>query len=453
MRNRILWTRRSLLQAGVMTAGAAALAACAGATSPAPAAQSEATTAPAAEAPAAAAVTGQVRMWEFPHTEDDMAQIWTPLLEKFNADNPDITVNVEILPWGGRREAMLTAYAGGEAPDIAYVNIDTMSLFGTNGVLMPLQDMIPQEVWDDMSGNLTDGLTWEGDRLMYPAFIYFYGRLYNKGLFAECGLDVDAPPATWDDMRTYGAAAAAKEYFLTNLSTIAWDTEMISSLWQAGGRLFNEDFTKVQLDTEAAFDSWSFEADMFKNNWVPREGAVGSEAEAGGATATDYWITGKQLLSHADTALITTNTKTQAPEIDFGLSPTLQHKRQVVLTTGACWGVFKDRPAIDPVAKWLLWLIGPEPQGFYGSVTNNIPGRLAAMSYWEADETIRAFGELHLPYGELNGDATHFWQEGKVICAPYRQAAALGLSSVEEALAGAQAEFQAELDDYNAKQS
>ena len=49
MRN--LWSRRSLLRAGIVTAGGAALAACAGATTPAPASQPEATTAPAAEAP------------------------------------------------------------------------------------------------------------------------------------------------------------------------------------------------------------------------------------------------------------------------------------------------------------------------------------------------------------------------------------------------------------------
>ncbi|NPV07486.1 MAG: extracellular solute-binding protein [Anaerolineae bacterium] len=446
MRTSKLWSRRSLLQTGALMTGATVLAACAGAT-PAAVTVPEATAVPEEKAPAAAAVSGTVRMWEFPMTEDDMAQIWNPLLEKFNAEYPDIEVNIEILPWGGRREKMLTAYAAGEAPDMAYVNIDTMSLFGTNGVLMPLDDMIPAEIWDDMSGDLIEGLTWEGERLMFPCFIYYYGRLYNKGLFEEVGLDVNTPPATWDDMRAYGAAAKTKDYFLTNLSTIAWDTEMITTLWQAGGRLFNEDFTKVQLDTDAAYDTWKFEADMFQNGWVPKEGAVGSEAEASGVAATDYWITGKQILSHASTALIATNTRNQAPEIDFGLCPTLKYKRQVVLSTGACWGVFKNRPALDPVAKWLLWLIGPEPQGFYCSVTNNVPGRLSAMPYWEVDETIREFSELHLPYGELNGDATHYWQEGKVICAPHRQASALGLVSVEEALAAAQAEFQAAIDE------
>lgn len=450
MRNRNLWSRRSLLKASVLTAGATALAACAGAT-PAAGTQPEATTAPAAEAPAAAAVKGEVRMWEFPMTEDDMAQIWNPLLEKFNADNPDIKVNIEVLPWGGRREKMLTAYAGGEAPDIAYVNVDTMSLFGTNGVLMALEDLIPQEVWDDLNGDLTEGLTWEGERLMFPAFIYFYGRIYNKGLFEECGLDPETPPATWDDMRTYGAAAVAKEYFLTNLSTVAWDTEMISSMWQADGRLFSDDFTKVLLDTDAAYDTWKYEADMFQNAYVPREGAVASDAEASSGTATDYWITGKQLLSHADNAIITTNTMSQAPDIQFGLCPTLKHKRQAVLATGACWGVFKNRPAIDPVSKWLLWLIEPEQQGFYCSVTKNIPGRKAAMPLWEAEDIVRQFGETHLPNGELNGDATHYWQEGKTICGPYRQASALGLMSVEEALAGAQAEWQALIDEDIAK--
>ncbi len=306
MRNRDLWSRRSLLKASVLTVGATALAACAGAT-PAAGTQPEATTAPAAEAPAAASVSGTVRMWEFPHTEDDMAQIWNPLAAKFNEEFPDINVEVEVLPWGGRREKMLTAYAGGEAPDLAYVNIDTMSLFGTNGVLLPLDDMIPQETWDDMAGNLTEGLTWEGERLMFPCFIYFYGYIYNKGLFEESGLDPETPPATWDDLRVMAEAGRAQDYFLTTANTMSWDTPMITNLWQAGGRLFNDDFTKVQLDTEAAFDTWSLEADLFKNGWVPKEGAVGSEAEASSSSATDYWITGQQMLSGSTSSIITTN--------------------------------------------------------------------------------------------------------------------------------------------------
>ncbi len=444
-------TRRDLLRVSTLATGAVALAACTGAT---PSSAPAATAVPVVTmAPVAASVGGAVSMWTFPMTEDDMGQIWNPLTTRFKEAYPDISVNVELVPWGGRREKMLTAYAGGEAPDMAYLNVVDISLWGTNAVLMPLDDMIPTESWDDMSGNLIEGLTWDGERLMFPASIFFYARLYNKGLFAEVGLDPETPPATWGDLRVMGAAAKAKDYFLTNISTMTWDHQMITPLWQAGGRLFNEDFTKVQLDSEAAFDTWSLEADMFKNGWVPKEGAVGSDAEASATAATNFWVTQEQILSGNGNADNTVNTQSQAPEIDFGLCPTLKHKRQVVMADGASWAIFKDRPEIDPVAKWLLWLIEPEQQAFYCSACKILPSRVSAMPYWKAEPMVREFCELHLPYIELTGDATHFFQEGKVICAPYRQAAALGLSTVEEALAGAQAEFQTAVDEWNEKRN
>ncbi len=120
---------------------------------------------------APSSVTGDLRMWVFPQGENDMDLLWSPLQARFADDYPNINVAVELLPWGGRREKMLTAFAAGEAPDVAYVNTDTLSLFGTNDVLAPLDDIISAEAWGDLYGDLEAGLTWEGKRVMFPALL------------------------------------------------------------------------------------------------------------------------------------------------------------------------------------------------------------------------------------------------------------------------------------------
>ena len=88
-------------------------------------------------------MAGNVSMWVFPLTENDTDALWTPLISRFGETYPNIKVGVELLPWYGRREKMLTAFAAGQPPDMAYVNTDTISLFGQNDVLAPLEDVIP----------------------------------------------------------------------------------------------------------------------------------------------------------------------------------------------------------------------------------------------------------------------------------------------------------------------
>ncbi len=401
---------------------------------------------------APSSLSGAIKMWVFPMGENDTESIWNPLTARFRQSYPDVQPNIELLPWGGRREKMLTAFAAGEPPDLAYVNTDTLSLFGTNDVLVPLNDIIPQETWDDLYGSLVGGLSWEGKPVMFPALLIGTGHIYNKGLFTEIGWDPEKPPATWDDVRQLGADSKAKGYFATEWNTTDWGNCWVSMLWQAGGNVYSEDLTKVLLDSDAAFETLTFATDLFENDWVPKEGALGSEQEAS-ASPVNYWIEGKSTMSGWGNPDITTNTQDQNPDIDFGLVPVWTNKRQVQLGGGGCWGVFRNGPSPEATAAWLNWLIEPEQQGFYGSVTDFAPPRKSAWDYWAASPMAKKFVEMRINLVEMNQDSSYFWQEGKITCAPYFQAAVLGYQSVEEALAGCQADLQAIVDEWNAKRS
>ena len=70
-----------------------------------------------AEASSSDGTSGTVTMWTFPVTGNDEA-MFKDLVAAFNEIYPDITVDVQVLPWNGRYEKMLTAVAGGDPPNI-----------------------------------------------------------------------------------------------------------------------------------------------------------------------------------------------------------------------------------------------------------------------------------------------------------------------------------------------
>ena len=77
-------------------------------------------------ASAESSLSGTVTMWSFPLSSDDVA-LFEPIIKAFNEQYPDVTIDIQHLPWNGRYEKMLTAIAGGEAPNVCLLYTSTIS--------------------------------------------------------------------------------------------------------------------------------------------------------------------------------------------------------------------------------------------------------------------------------------------------------------------------------------
>ena len=94
-------SRRQFLQLSAGVATTSVLAACV-----APAAPAD-----SGDTGSMASVT--IDIWAYPRTENDGDIVYAPLNEGFHAAHPDITAEVEVQPWGGRREKLYAAAAAG----------------------------------------------------------------------------------------------------------------------------------------------------------------------------------------------------------------------------------------------------------------------------------------------------------------------------------------------------
>ncbi len=379
----------------------------------------------------APALSGSIRLWAFPCTENDLDGVWAPLNEKFAKVYPEIKVEVEVLPWGGRREKMLTAYAAGEAPDMAYLNDDQISLWGHNDVLVPLDDVVPAETWADMPPDVAPGISWDGKRIMVPNSVYTDGHVINKALLEEVGLDPENPPYKWDDIRVAAAQAKEKGYYWEAQNTVNPES-MIGRVWQAGGTMLNEDYTKSLMDQQPGIDAVTFLTDFFRNGWAPLEGAVGSEEEWTKAAGIDNFMMKKQVAKLLQSPELP-QVMRQAPDIELVYVPTYMHKKQVTWAGAGCWGIFKTSKFPEGAGAWINFMSEPENQGLYNSLTGGAPPRFAAQKYWAADPAVKEYMAINWPHAAMGGDMYYYFQLEAVIGAPHWQAAALGLKTPEQA--------------------
>ena len=135
------------------------------------------------------------------------------ILKAFEDKNPDIKVNVELVPFAEYDQKSQTSMTASEGPDILEVNSVTIGLFVQRGLLLPIDDMLKSSAikadqfykgaWD--STNIK-GKVWglpldTGTRLV----------LWNKQLFKDAGVKPFGDTVTWDELLAAAKAINAPD--------------------------------------------------------------------------------------------------------------------------------------------------------------------------------------------------------------------------------------------------
>lgn len=146
---------------------------------------------------AGSAQAAEVNFWyHFDNADNPMSA----LVEKFEAENPDIKINAENVPWNSYYDQLYTTIAAGTGPDAALVKLNAQPRLIEMGALEPLDDRLKD--WaglSDIQDNLMN-LTKAADGTQYYlpiqyVVLYLY---YRSDMYEELGL---TPPATCDEFR------------------------------------------------------------------------------------------------------------------------------------------------------------------------------------------------------------------------------------------------------------
>ena len=119
----------------------------------------------------------------------------TNFVDKFEAENPGIKLNLEVVSWNDVYTVVSTRISNNNAPDI--LNLDTFADYANEGLLMPVSDYCPEELFNDffpsfIEQSVVDGVCWAVPDLASARALY-----YNVDILAEAGVE---PPTTWAEL-------------------------------------------------------------------------------------------------------------------------------------------------------------------------------------------------------------------------------------------------------------
>lgn len=151
----------------------------------------------------------------FAQYTEAMRPYYDDLVERFEADNPDIMVEFEVVSWLDIDEVMSTRIATNTAPDIG--NLNQFANLAADGLLYEASEIVSPEVLADMIPTFMDNSSYDGVAYAVPDLASARLFFYNQDIFDQVGLTAD-DIATWDGVR---AAAEKIKAELPNTTPLA----------------------------------------------------------------------------------------------------------------------------------------------------------------------------------------------------------------------------------------
>jgi sn-glycerol 3-phosphate transport system substrate-binding protein len=352
---------------------------------------------------------------------------------------------------------VLTAVKGGNPPQLSVIlSVDMFTLieeeaivsieelFTTDEERTWLEGFYPAFMENSQTGGKTYGVPFQRS----TPVLY-----WNKEAFKEAGLDPDTPPATWDEMVSFGKKLT-KTDATGNVSQ--WGVRIPSSgfpYWlfqglttQNDAFVMNSDGNETYFDDPAVIEALQYLVDLSTKHKVMAPGII-------------EWGTTPKAFFERETAMMwtttgnLTNVRANAP-FDFGVAMLPANKRRGAPTGGGNFYIFSDSSDAQKKASldFIRWITAPEQAARWTIATGYVAPRpdaweTPAMKAYVKDfpPALVARNQLEFATAELS---TYQNQRITTIFNDGLEAAIIGKMTPEEAMKAAQKKADRILKDY-----
>lgn len=299
-----------------------------------------------------------VTLWSW-RTEDQAAM--RTIFDAFEAQNPDIKVDLQFTPDADYQNRLATALRGGKGPDIAQLKAyGELQPLVEAGYLVPLNELVPS--LSEFPETATGGVVGRADGKFYgvPYSVPVLGVFYNTELFEQNGIAV---PTTYAEFKA--AAEKLKAAGVTPIANggaqgSAWELEV--GVGTLGPTVYGADFYGEMMSGKATFEDPRYVAALQR---FAELGPYYSEGFAGidYTTATQQFITGKAGMFFGG-SWENGSFKSQNPELKFSIFPfpgdTASDTPVVSAFSDGSYGLVADGKHEEAAVKVLQFIASPE---------------------------------------------------------------------------------------------
>ncbi|PYZ92740.1 sugar ABC transporter substrate-binding protein [Salipaludibacillus keqinensis] len=192
------------------------------------------------------------------------------VIEKFEDEHENVTVNWVDVPWGDMETRILSAVAGGTAPDVANLNPQFAAQLAELDGLVNVEELIDPEVKDQYFEGAWISNSFDGKTFGVPWYLSSQVTMYNADIFEQAGLDPEDPPSTFEEL--YDVAEQIKEETGKYGYFPPFDgSHVLEALVMMGVDLTNEEITEAAFNTPEGLEAFEYFTNLYQNELIPRE--------------------------------------------------------------------------------------------------------------------------------------------------------------------------------------
>lgn len=390
-------------------------------------------------------VDGQVvlEVWHTFAAESKEEQVFMNSISTFETANPNVTVDVTMVPFGNADQLFMTAAQGGQAPDLMRLSSDQLGAIGevrVDGYPL-LEDLRPHLTPQDRAQFEERALQAMryGDALYgVPASQDCLSLIYNKALFDSRGLEY--PDESWTEEDLLQAAKSMTYDDVQGLAipvkTAYWWFPIQEGF---GGSLFDEN-GEPTLNSNGSSEAMQWMLDLELEHGVV---ATGTQIEG----MKNQFISSKAAMIFDGPWNWATY---EASRLSIGqtLLPTVEstEQRMSPLVTYKGWTVSKQSANKIAATELALWLSSEDVQKEFAVETYTMPTHVALESDSEINEDEVLAGFLQQT---KEGTPAPTTRAMSLVYDPLSTAfeqAYSGIASTVDALSGANQQLQEQMD-------
>lgn len=352
----------------------------------------------------------------------------------FEAANPDIEINIEVVPWDTLLQRLTTDIAGGVAPDISIIGTRWLLDFAEQGIAEPIDGYLTPEFKETFIDTFMAPSVIDGKIMGLPVAASARAMMINMDLFEQAGAE---PPETWDQLYeaaqkisglpdTYGLGMQGKE--------IETDAYFYYGMWTHGGGILNEDGSSG-LASDAAIEAATLYKKMIDEGLTQPSPTNYNREEV------------FNLFKQGNLGMIFTfpmlipQIKEEAPDLDYRIMPFPEAGAKATYGVTDTLMMFADSDVKEEAWKFIEFAYEDEYRTTFDRGEGFLPvtKAVAAEDYYQSDPDVAGFA-AGLPYAKFAPTIAN-WEEIADITVRALQRIYLGDATPEEALGAAAAEI------------